>query len=405
MTVPSVPVDLVISKGMQVWTWSVDFGEYHAPGGVVDVTETNDGHFLVTWAGPNQLHAVVVDASGQVVKQTEHDLSAVPGSPLTSHVLAIAGLQDEGRRILLDSLADPSVYPARVIEFAWDGSVRWVQEYPQNIETRGVKTARTADGGWGLLQTGSSYTDPVLVKYASDGSLAWTREPERDTLAFTTFCATADGGLMLFGSAESYFKDLSEGDGSVHRSDPPVGKPGPPGNWLAAKIDANGETVWRHEWSEDEADLSNAVLRMVETSDGAFVAVSKKEAFKFDLTGSVEWTREHGIDEPAGLVPTANGGFLVHGYVYSGLDVIVRFDGDGIPVWSRTPDTRLSDQLFGWWYEQWNLSVATGDGGFVLLANPLVSHTPTENPDPNEPGTVYRFEDWAGGIMPPFDDQ
>jgi len=150
------------------------------------------------------------------------------------------------------------------------------------------------------------------------------------------------------------------------------------GVWISSdiyviKINANGNLMWNKTLSGTGYDEGYSI---VQTNDGGYVIAGISNSFgagdfdgiliKYNATGTLQWFRKFGgngsVDMIFSVVKTTDGGFAVAGYTESFSDnpdvYIIRFNSDGIVLWSKT--------IGGTGIDQGKSIVQTNDGGFAV---------------------------------------
>ncbi len=144
--------------------------------------------------------------------------------------------------------------------------------------------------------------------------------------------------------------------------------------WLM-RTDEEGDSLWSRTFGGEGRDWC---LSVVQTADGGFALAGVTFSFgvgggdfwlvRTDEEGDSLWSKTfggEGHDECNSIIPTAGGGFALAGYTGSfgaGLaDVwLVRTDGDGDSLWSRTFGGARTDNCHS--------IIQTANGGFTLGA-------------------------------------
>jgi hypothetical protein len=268
----------------------------------------------------------------------------------------------------------------------------WDHTYGGTAEDRFSKVRATPDGG--CLLAGSSASDASgdksqsgrggldfwVVKLDASGIKQWDRRfggPANDYLS--SFCLTADGGYLLVGeSASGAGADKSEASRDLGL-----------GDFWVVKLDAAGNKQWDRTFGGSGSDTAVDVWP---TQDGGYVVGGSSFSgqggdksqnsrgycdfwvVKLDAAGNKQWDRDLGGDSNDYLnavQQTADGGFLVGGYAYSGVSPdksqpsqgqqdfwVIKLDATGLKQWDRTYGTPFGDELA--------CLRQTPDGGYVL---------------------------------------
>ncbi|WP_022826226.1 T9SS type A sorting domain-containing protein [Hymenobacter norwichensis] len=249
---------------------------------------------------------------------------------------------------------------------------------------------QTADGGYVLggysnsgldgdkTQAGQGQQDYWVLKLDASGTTQWDRT-YGGTGADMLFALqqTTDGGFIVGGGSSS-------GQGG----DKTQGSQGGSDYWLL-KLAANGTKIWDQRFGGSGEE---ALASVQQTPDGGYVlgggsssglSGDKSQAsqgnldywlLKVDASGTKQWDRTYGGTEDDMLVcqqPTADGGYVLGGYSFSGrsgdktqasrglVDYwVLQVDASGTLVWDRTVGGAGDDLLMG--LQQ------PADGGYVL---------------------------------------
>ncbi len=212
----------------------------------------------------------------------------------------------------------------------YDGNGNLQYSFASGIAQIEEFTAVDAGPNGEIYASGFSFQggiDAFVVKYNTNGTVAWSKTVGNPSTAELSFngTATADGGFLCFGAT-------SQGAGSD--------------DMFFVKLDASGNVQWSKVYGTNSTDFPNDVLQ---TSDGYVVAgrsnfTGNNEVitFKMDTVGNIVWSNYHaasGTDNVFGL--TAYGsGFLMVGQTSSfGIGntsaFMTRLDATGNPLWAR----------------------------------------------------------------------
>jgi hypothetical protein len=239
------------------------------------------------------------------------------------------------------------------------GDVVWEECYGGGQSDFCHDLRQTADGGYILVGSTSSFgagsLDVYLVRTDDDGDTLWTRTYGglADDVAYAVR-QTADGGFVIVGYTESV-----EG--------------GRPAQAFLLRTDRIGDTVWTRCYGLTGDDKFRSVVECAEGFAAAgYVHTPGRTGADFWLVrlsrdGDTLWTRTYGVDrldeKALALERTADNGFILAGSVEIGgsdhAAFVVRTDGSGDTVWTRTYDAGVG------WDETRCVSIAA-DGGFVL---------------------------------------
>ncbi|MCW4009628.1 MAG: hypothetical protein NWF05_03290 [Candidatus Bathyarchaeota archaeon] len=193
----------------------------------------------------------------------------------------------------------------------------------------------TSDGGYALAGIwANNYT---LVRTDSQSNVMWTHLYNANAPAnyFRSIIQTRDGGFAIAGYAE----EMHEGEGEI---------------WFA-KTDASGNLLWNKTFSGPIADCPST---LIQTADGGYMmsdvsfSVVPNQAYmrliRTDPDGNVLWNCTYGdedkyrIPECNCAIPTADGGYLIGGFLAGRNAWVVKTDADGNMQWNQTYGTENS---------------------------------------------------------------
>ncbi len=269
------------------------------------------------------------------------------------------------------------------------GDTTWFRTYGGSGSDRGVSVQRTADGGYILLASTSSFgegsDDIYLIKTDSTGDTLWTR-----TYGGTgqdngwSVQQTSDGGYLLTGRSSALgcvIKTDSNGDLTWNRryivltlTDIMYGRQTTDNGYILAgyttldgyndafliKTTATGDTLWSRTYGGSDNDWLRSVQQ---TTDGGYIAAGMTYSFgagmydmlliKTDSNGDTLWVRTYGgdRDDAANCVQqTADGGYIVTGVTHSftggGQIWVVKTDSQGDTQWTRAFGDVKDDEGF-----------------------------------------------------------
>jgi len=236
----------------------------------------------------------------------------------------------------------------------------WSRNYGGYESDAGLATRQTADGGYVIAGRTESYgaggTDAWLVRTDANGNELWSKtfgglEPD---VAYSVL-ETGDGGFVFTGETSS------SGAGATDV-------------WLI-RTDEDGTELWRRTFGGVLVDGAHCVQQ---TADLGYILAGGTMSqgagsldgwlIKTDANGNEQWNRTFGgadLDLLFFVEQTPDGGYAASGTTYSagagGGDVwLVRTDGEGNEIWSRTFGGAGQDESF--WLG------LTADGGTILSA-------------------------------------
>jgi hypothetical protein len=237
------------------------------------------------------------------------------------------------------------------------GDTLWTRTYGGVDREVAFWVEPTTNGGFVMAGYTESYgaggNDFYLVKVDSNGDTVWTRTYGGSGTE-TARCVkqTNDGGYVVAGFSNSF--------GAGHF------------DFYLVRTDSNGIALWDTTYGGGEWDEAYCI---VQTEDGGFVLAGRTASFgagqedfwlvRTDSLGGVAWSRTFGgsFSEICRCVyQTANGGFLLSGYVMyttTNRDVFaVKTDSAGYAEWDTTYGGGGNDVSYG--------GFQTPDGGFAF---------------------------------------
>lgn len=243
------------------------------------------------------------------------------------------------------------------------GTSEWQQTFGGAHDDLAYAVQQTTDGGYIVAGVTSSFgvgmEDVYLVKTDAAGAEVWTRtfggEQADGALAVRQ---TLDGGYIVAGTTAS----LSNGPNDIY----------------LIRLDGDGGPVWGK--ALDVQGDSDCAYAVQQTLDGGFIVAGMAERvpdgpepglsdmglIKTDASGNVEWKKMFGGDDwdiARAVEQTSDGGYIVAGVTKSfgagEVDgYVVRTDGAGTELWSRTYGGAANDWFFS--------AQETSDGGIIL---------------------------------------
>jgi hypothetical protein len=145
------------------------------------------------------------------------------------------------------------------------------------------------------------------------------------------------------------------------------------------KTDARGDTVWCRSRGDRYRQFCNSAQQ---TTDGGYIMTGEADGdvyiVRTDSSGNMLWSRSYGsagvdYDQGRSVQQTKDGGFAVagqfqrHGQPVDYDAYLVRTDGNGDSVWTRTYGGKGAQ--YGEWVRQ------TADGGFIMVGTDIQSRT------------------------------
>jgi hypothetical protein len=322
-----------------------------------DVQQTTDGGFIVAGrtrsfgAGAGDLWLLKLDADGDTL------WTRTSGGGAPDYGFSVGQTSDSGYIVAGYTLSfgagGSDVYLVRTDA---DGNTLWARTYGGTGTDEGYSTQQTTDGGYIVAGRTTSFggggDDVYLVKTDANGDTLWTRAYGGSSgEGAESVQQTTDGGYIITGRAYS----------SQNMED----------IWLL-KTDANGDTLWTRTYGGSESDIGFCVQQ---TTDGGYIITGRTYSseryddvwlLKTDADGDTLWTRTYGGDggdEGWSVQQTTDGGYIVAGATISfgagDYDAwLLKTDADGDTLWTRTYGSTDMD---------WGYSVQqTAEGGYIV---------------------------------------
>ena len=215
------------------------------------------------------------------------------------------------------------------------GTPVWERNYGGIGTDEGYDVRETSDGGFIIAGATTSYgagmSDVYLIRTNSTGDTLWTRTfgTALNDKGFGVR-PTIDGGYIITGYT------TEEVDGA---------------EVYLVKADSLGNLEWDYFFGGGMDDYGYSVE---ETSDGGFIVTGSKASFidstnvyllRTDPAGGMSWEQDYGAegsDAGKGVIPTADGGYIITGYTASGItddpsDIyLIKTDDRGDTLWTNT---------------------------------------------------------------------
>ena len=203
-------------------------------------------------------------------------------------------------------------YDVYLIRTAANGNEQWSQTFGGSSEDEGNSVQQTADGGFIIAGTTSSYgagnEDVYLIKTDNQGNEQWSQTfGGSDYDEGNSAQQTIDGGFIIAGYTASY------GAGSA--------------DVYLIKTDSQGNEQWDRTFGGSSSDYGNSVQP---TTDGGFIISGSTISYgagsrdvyliKTDSQGNEQWSQTFGgsdWDWGNSVQQTTDGGFIIAGYTSS----------------------------------------------------------------------------------------
>ncbi|MEO0129148.1 MAG: hypothetical protein ABIL02_02810 [candidate division WOR-3 bacterium] len=223
-------------------------------------------------------------------------------------------------------------YDVYLIKIDTTGGIVWEKTYGGSLDDYGYSVKTTADGGFIIAGTTTSFGDEngdvYLIKTDNQGNSMWQK--------VFTFPLTDNGydvdilqdGYVITGMAGSY-----QGN-----------------DMLLIKTNINGDTLWAKTYGGLDLDCGLSVKKC---NDNGFIIAGYTYSFgnngdiylvRTDETGNVIWTKNYGgtgADIGNMVILTSDNGYLTvggNGNVY-----ILKLDSNGNKIWERSYGTNYTD--------------------------------------------------------------
>lgn len=238
------------------------------------------------------------------------------------------------------------------------GTPLWERNYGGIGTDEGYDVRETADGGFiiagATTSFGAGMSDVYLIRTNSTGDTLWTRTfgTDLDDKGFSVR-PTIDGGYIITGYA------AEEIDGT---------------ELYLIKADSLGNMEWE---SFHGGSMDDYGYNVEETTDGGFIVTGSKSSFqdssnvyllKINAAGDTTIIEQdygaEGADEGKGVIPTADGGYIITGYTSSGItdeppDIyLIKTDHRGDTLWTNTYGGDDADEGFAIY--------PTIEGGYII---------------------------------------
>ncbi len=243
---------------------------------------------------------------------------------------------------------------AYIIKLDKDGNLDWENNFGGVYEDRANSIQQTTDGGYivaGYTNSfGAGSNDIYVLKLEASGDATWTKTygGDYDDRA-NSIQQTTDDGYIVAGYTNSF---------------------GTNGDAYILKLNASGDATWTKTYGGDYDDRANSIQQ---TADGGYIAAGYTSSgtgnhnvyiIKLKEDGSLDWEKNFGGEnwtEANCIQQTADGGYIVAGYIRSGTGdrnvYILKLKGDGSLDWERS--------FGGVDWEEANCIQQVADGGYI----------------------------------------
>ena len=284
---------------------------------------------------------------------------------------------------------------AIIVKFKADMTVEWAKNFGGTMDDCFYDVTEAPDGGYVAVGcsylfdgdwaaygvTGRGHDDSIIVKFNSNGSVAWAKNFGGSSTDQFFSVTTVPDGYIAVGDAVELDGDWAA-NGIMNKWGTPI-----------VKFNLDGSVAWAKNFGGTNWDVLNSVIAV---PDG-FVAVGFSTGFdkdwggrgitgkgdkdatiiKFDNSGSVVWAKNFGgsgedvfesvIAVPDGFVAVGYSNKFNKDWTAKGVSgkgsydaTIVKFDNDGSVVWAKNFGGSRSDSF---------LSVTAVSGGFVAVGS------------------------------------
>ena len=317
--------------------WRRTYGAPNEFAWLEQLVPTADGGYLgignFRWStGNDDLWILKLDASGDVVWQSAYDGTG-SGMILPDRATTVQQTRDGGYIVAGDTgrLSSEGGSAIWVLRLDAGGRVRWQKAYGGPGQETAATIRETADGGYILAGTTSSYglyaadSDVWLLKLDVNGNIVWQRllgGTKGDSVSAVEL--TGDGGIVAAGSTSSFGASLDA--------------------WVL-RLDSGGDVVWQRAFHGADGITLSSIFP---TNDGNYITAGSTWSYattehfgfmmKLDSNGNIIWQKRYGAVSGLQLssaVPTSAGGIVVTAYKYSNSAVgarngsVLLFDANG----------------------------------------------------------------------------
>ncbi|MBN4051482.1 hypothetical protein JYU16_01575, partial [bacterium AH-315-M05] len=349
---------IALNANAQV-TFQKTYGETSFEERGYSVQQTADGGYIMTgelrWVfgeGNGDVFLVKTDANGDTM------WTKVYGGPWNEYGKSVDQTADGGYIVAgYTQSFGAGGWDIYLIRTDLNGDTIWTKTYGGSGSEYGYSVQQTADGGFIVTGSTSSYGagsgDVYLIKTDANGDTLWTKTYGESGLEFAySVRQTTDLGYIITGGTNSF------GAGSY--------------DVYLIKTDANGDTLWTKTYGGTGSDYAWDVQQ---TADNGYVIIGGTAfgtggdvyLIRTDANGDTLWTKTYGsagYEEGYSVQQTTDGGYIIGGYTDMGAGggdyYLVKTDAGGNVIWSKS--------YGGSDWEDGTYSVQqTTDEGYVLL--------------------------------------
>jgi len=280
--------------------------------------------------------------------------------------------------------------------------MEWVKTYDGPLAERGTSILPTADGGYVVLGEADTAVpgaqDVWVLKLNETGVVEWERTyggPGRERPQ--EILATADGGYLVLSSTSSFGPNPSVNTMNA---------------WIF-KLDASGDILWQNAYGGTKQDLLFDIASTPDggfiaaggsdshrTGSGYWWDVADAWVVKLDASGNVAWQKAYGVSATgecaSGVQPTPDGGYIVAGSKVpsNGLPElwVFKVSSSGSIAWQKIYGVGYGGQLCAEFMANNPDVVTTPDGGYFVTAITLYNAYYATD------GWIYKL-DSAGNVV------
>jgi uncharacterized delta-60 repeat protein len=234
-------------------SWSKTWGGTNTDS-AQSITQTSDGGYIISGttysytAGNNDAFIAKFTSGGAL------SWSKTWGGTGADGAFSVVQTSDGGCAISgeTDSYGSGD-YASFIAKFTSDGTLSWSKTWGGTKADRARSIVQTSDGGYAVSGWTNSYGagtyDAFILKYASDGTLSWSKTWGGTGFEFaSSIIQSSDGGYAIAGETDSY------GAGSYDA--------------FIAKFAFDGTLSWSKTWGGTEYDTAQSITQ---TSDSGYV--------------------------------------------------------------------------------------------------------------------------------------